>query len=51
MTEVNGETVGVSIIRGISNVKRTVLGSNRTKPITANPDLMLSDVIAILNVL
>ena len=47
--KVNGETVGVGITGGISNVKKTVLGSNRTRLVTANPDLMLSDVIVTLN--
>ena len=48
--EVNGETVGVNITKGILNSEKTVLKSNKTKLIFANPDLILSDVIAILNV-
>ena len=49
--EVSEETVGVSTTKGISNLKKMQLKSNKISPVFANPDLILSVVIATLNTL
>ena len=45
--EINGETVNVNIIKEVSSSEKTLLGLNKTKPVFANPDLILLDVMVI----